>query len=184
MYRKYRIVESIASSVSQYESYRDQVYRYTPTNESDIIMSTMASQITSVSIVCSAVCSGKDQRKHQSPTSLAFVRGIHRLHSPHKGSVTQKLFPFDDIIMSIAHECILTIWWFLKIPNSRTLPWHCQCAALCVPLCRGPGHEHDPIVGCLVGRPDHALAVVWCHSGSSTDCAQSHETHGWPEWEK
>ena len=30
MYRKYRIVESIASSVSQYESYRDLVYRYTP----------------------------------------------------------------------------------------------------------------------------------------------------------
>ena len=30
MYRKYRIVESIASSVSQYESYHDQVYRYTP----------------------------------------------------------------------------------------------------------------------------------------------------------
>ena len=30
MYRKYRIVESIANSVSQYESYRDQVYRYTP----------------------------------------------------------------------------------------------------------------------------------------------------------
>ena len=30
MYCKYRIVESIASSVSQYESYRDQVYRYTP----------------------------------------------------------------------------------------------------------------------------------------------------------
>ena len=29
MYRKYRIVESIASSVSQYVSYRDQVYRYT-----------------------------------------------------------------------------------------------------------------------------------------------------------
>ena len=30
MYHKYRIVESIANSVSQYESYRDQVYRYTP----------------------------------------------------------------------------------------------------------------------------------------------------------
>ena len=30
MYRKYRIVECIASSASQYESYRDQVYRYTP----------------------------------------------------------------------------------------------------------------------------------------------------------
>ena len=33
MYRKYRIVESNACSVSQYESYRDQVYRYTPTAE-------------------------------------------------------------------------------------------------------------------------------------------------------
>ena len=32
MYRKYRIVDNIASSVSQYESYRDQVYRYTPTS--------------------------------------------------------------------------------------------------------------------------------------------------------
>ena len=31
MCRKYRIIESIASSVSQYESYHDQVYCYTPT---------------------------------------------------------------------------------------------------------------------------------------------------------
>ena len=30
MYRKYCIVESIGSSVSQYKSCRDQVYRYTP----------------------------------------------------------------------------------------------------------------------------------------------------------
>ena len=33
MYHKYRIAESIASSVSQYESYRNQVYRYTPNIE-------------------------------------------------------------------------------------------------------------------------------------------------------
>ena len=45
---------------------------------SDVIMSAMASQITSVSIVYSSVCSGADQRKHQSFASLAFVRGIHR----------------------------------------------------------------------------------------------------------
>ena len=38
----------------------------------------MASQITSVSIVCSTVYSGVDQRKRQSSASLAFVRGIHR----------------------------------------------------------------------------------------------------------
>ena len=36
----------------------------------------MASQITGVSIVCSAVCSGEDQRNHQSSALLAFVRGI------------------------------------------------------------------------------------------------------------
>ena len=33
----------------------------------------MAFQITSVSIVCSTVGSGADQRKHQSSVSLAFV---------------------------------------------------------------------------------------------------------------
>ena len=37
---------------------------------SDIIMSMMASHITGVFIVCSIVCSGADQRKHQSCTSL------------------------------------------------------------------------------------------------------------------
>ena len=44
----------------------------------DVIMSTMASQITSVSIACSSVCSGADYRKHQSSALLAFVRGIHQ----------------------------------------------------------------------------------------------------------
>ena len=40
-------------------------------------------------------------RKHQSSASLAFVRGIHRrpVNSPHKGPVTRKMFPFDDVIM-------------------------------------------------------------------------------------
>ena len=38
----------------------------------------MASQITSITIVYSAVYSGADQRKHESTASLAFVRGIHR----------------------------------------------------------------------------------------------------------
>ena len=47
------------------------------------------------------VCSGADQRKHQSSASLAFVRGIHRwpVDSPQKGPVTRKMFPFDDVII-------------------------------------------------------------------------------------
>ena len=43
---------------------------------SDVIMSSMASQITSLMIVYSMVYSGADQRKHQSSALLAFVRGI------------------------------------------------------------------------------------------------------------
>ena len=39
----------------------------------DVIMSAMASQITSVSIFCLKVCSGADQRKHQSSASLGPV---------------------------------------------------------------------------------------------------------------
>ena len=63
-------------------------------------MSTMASQITGASIVYSTVCSGADQRKHQN-TALAFGMGIHwwPVNSPHKGPVTRKNFPFDDVIM-------------------------------------------------------------------------------------
>ena len=44
---------------------------------------------------------GIDQRKHQSSASLAFVRGIRwwPVNSPHKGPVTRKMFPFNDVIM-------------------------------------------------------------------------------------
>ena len=44
----------------------------------DVIMTTMASQITSLAVVYSIVYSGIDLRKHQSSAWLAFVRGIHR----------------------------------------------------------------------------------------------------------
>ena len=67
----------------------------------DVIMSTMASQVAGVSIVCSIVCSGTDQRKHQSSASPAFVRGTNwwPVNSPLKRPLTRKMFPFDDVIM-------------------------------------------------------------------------------------
>ena len=67
----------------------------------DVIMGTMASQITSLTIVYWTVCSGVDQRKHQSSALLAFVRGIHRwpVNSSHKWPVTPKMFPCDDVII-------------------------------------------------------------------------------------
>ena len=64
-------------------------------------MTTVASQITSLTVVYSIVYSDADQIIHQSSASLAFVWGIHRgpVDSPHKWPVTRKMFPFDDVIM-------------------------------------------------------------------------------------
>ena len=64
-------------------------------------MDSIASQITSITIVYSTVHSGADQSKHQSSASLAFVWEIHRwpVNFPHKWPVTRKMFPFDDVIM-------------------------------------------------------------------------------------
>ena len=70
-------------------------------NYNDVIMGTIASQITSLTIVYSTVYSDADQRKHQSSASMAFVWGIHRgpVNSPHKWPVMGKMFPFYDVIM-------------------------------------------------------------------------------------
>ena len=74
------------------------------THYNDVIMGALASQITSLTIVYSAVYSDVDHRKHQSSASLAFVRRIHRwpVNSPHKWPVTGKMIPFDDVIMNNA----------------------------------------------------------------------------------
>ena len=61
-----------------------------PCHYNDVIMSVMASQITSPTIVNSIVYSGAYQRKHQSSASLAFARGIHR---------TRRMFSFGDVVM-------------------------------------------------------------------------------------
>ena len=63
-------------------------------------MGMVASQIIALAIVYLTVYSAADQRKHQSSTSQAFVRGIHRgpVNSPHKWLVMRKKFPFDDVI--------------------------------------------------------------------------------------
>ena len=67
----------------------------------DVIMTMLASQITSLTVVYSIVYSGVNQRKHQSSASLAFVREIHRgpVNFPQKWPVTRKMFPFDDVII-------------------------------------------------------------------------------------
>ena len=63
----------------------------------DIIMTTVASQITSLTFGYSIVYSGADQRKHQSSASLAIVWGIHR-----------EMFPFDDVIMFLIRLIVVS----------------------------------------------------------------------------
>ena len=78
----------------------------TSSHYNDVMMSTIASQITSLTIVYSIVYLSANQRKYQSPAILAFLRGIHRrpVNSPRKGPVTRKMFPFDDAIMQNDHR--------------------------------------------------------------------------------
>ena len=81
-------------------------------------MSAMASQITGVSIVNATVCPGADQRKHQSCVSLVFARGIHGLpvNAPHKGPITRKMYPSDDVIINL-HEIDPVNWPLILFVN-------------------------------------------------------------------
>ena len=75
--------------VSYYWTWPPTYYHYI-----DVIMTTMAHQITSLTVVYSIVYSDADQRKHQSSASLAFVWGIHRDRwiSRPKGQLRWKCF--------------------------------------------------------------------------------------------
>ena len=91
-----------------------------------IIMSAMASQIISVSIVCSNVCSGADLRKHQSSVSLDYeaktVDSPHsnaenvsiwwRHHGVHEDVKTWKSFPHGSSFYweSIGHRWLGQQW--------------------------------------------------------------------------
>ena len=92
------------------------LYHYT-----DVIMSTMASQITSLTIIYTTVYLSVDQRKYQSSASLAFVRGIHRwpVNSPHNRPLTRKMSPFDTSSLFYISTCIYMIWSILY--NSFTV---------------------------------------------------------------
>ena len=73
----------------------------------DVIMTTIASQITSLTVVYSIVYSDADERKHQSSASLAFMWGIHRDRwiPRTKGQLRGKCFH------------LMTSSWLLKLPS-------------------------------------------------------------------
>ena len=91
-------------------------------------MRVMASQITSLTIVFSTVYSSANRRKHRSSVSLAFVRRIHRwpVNSPHKGPVTRKMLPFDDVIIcacsAVLNSGCSSYRWMCAMPNHPFAP--------------------------------------------------------------
>ena len=89
----------------------------------DVVMSTMGSQITGFTIDYLIVCSGTNQRQHQSSASQAFVRGIYRwqVDSPHKGPVTRKMFTFDDVIMVLA--CVTKLVPAVNVERVYGVEW-------------------------------------------------------------
>ena len=96
---------------------------------SDVIMGTIASQTTSLTIVYSTVYSGADQRTHQNSVSLASVRGIHRwpVNFPHKGPVTRKMFPFDNVVMENHGQLILYYNTFMPgFSEVNSMPKECN----------------------------------------------------------
>ena len=116
-------------------------------------MSSIASQITSLAIAYSTVYTHNDQRKHQSSASLTFVWGIHRwlVSSPHKGPVTRKMFPFDEIFMIALTILLLNLnfntwhhfwpwrnWCHQLVPGGQQLQLHQDARKL------GPHHFPFP----------------------------------------
>ena len=88
---------------------------FPPQHYNDVIMTTMASQITNLTVVYSTIYSDADQRKHQSSASLTFVWGNHRdwwiphtkgqlrgkcfhLMTPSGSTVLRKVFPCHDVL--------------------------------------------------------------------------------------
>ena len=89
---------------------------------SDIIMTTIAPQITNLTVVYSTVYSDADQRKHQSSASLAFVRGIHRDRwiPRTKGQLRGKCFHL------MTSSCFASM---SVIPQRSSGNWPCTCCA-------------------------------------------------------
>ena len=88
----------------------------------DVMMSAMASQITSHRSVYSTVYSGTDQSKQQCSASLVLVRGIHRwpAKSPQKGQWRRKRFH------------LITSSWLIKFDNMRTDHFSTAIALVCM----------------------------------------------------
>ena len=153
-------------------------------------MSGKTSQIIGVSIVWPIVCSGADQRKHQSSASLAFVREIHRwpVDSPHKGPVTRNMFPLDDVIMwwsilqfaeigfavSVLFTLSLTVASFCLPPRP---PW--EFLPISTSGCPANNNTMDSLTGPMTSPASHYMRSTTLNSVTISGDEAGLDMSGW-----
>ena len=146
------------------------IYSHFHKKDDDVIMGAIASLITSLTSVYSIVYSDADQRKHQSSTSLAFVRGIHRgpVNSPHKWPATRKMFPINDVIMLLGLK-ISDFGWKKGVifQNPRKGGVFQTCVRALYTLCSGVGAGSQAHTHAITSLQLHALNRHWTSSGLS-----------------
>ena len=150
----------------------------TKQQHNDVIRSAMASQITSLTIVYSTIYSRRRSKK----TSKLRVTGLCEGNSPVTGEfpaqrapITQKMFPFDDVIMklvilsSFVHTsfcggvmlCLVTDNW-LNLKHHLTYT-HMRTATISTVVCRTKLCLNKPIATEVVNG--HVVTtVVLCYS--------------------
>ena len=112
-----KIIPGMFHQLTSYENFKLKLCHY-----NDVIMSAMASQITSLTIVYSNVLRRKS-KKTSKLRVIGICAGIHRwpVNSPHKGPVTRKMFQFDDVIMVRVPRAILLRFADITV---KSLPLH------------------------------------------------------------
>ena len=132
-------------------------------------MSTMASQITSLTFIHSTVYSDADQRKHQSSVSLAFVRGIHRwpMNSLHKGLVTRKCSHLMTSSYEVFFVSVVCLIYIL----------HCQRHIIC--------YVALYIISCNINRVVKTFSCIVYNSVMTTGIRSSNglQNFPWEGWE-
>ena len=147
---------------------------YSEIHYSDVKITPMVSQITSVSIVCSSVCSDTDQRK----TSKRGVTGLYEGNPPLWSESTSdrwlpltKVSDAENISISLRHHHNAVTWgsWRINLPEA-----HCSLTTLFRPtrkqiskLCVGGLCEGNPLViGVQMASNAKRVSTSWHHDGA------------------
>ena len=124
--------------------------------------------------------------KAQKLRVTGFVKGIHRrlVDSLHKGSVTRKMFPFDDIIMYFLRYGVFEKTYM------RSLEWLAFITWTCWPICLTPDGVTRPqwVNRSLQREPRFLLRDIFFFSASECVCEYASEwmcewVEGVRQWE-